>query len=102
MNEMSELFEVDKSGISHHLKNIFQTGELPQEGSRSIQRELEYFNLDAIISAGYRVNSIRGTQFRKWATQRLREYIIKGYIMDDDQLKQSNISVTLWSIFTFK
>src|SRR4030067_2422411 len=88
LNQMAELFQVDKSGISRHLKNIYQTGELrteatianfatvQKEGSRSVQRALQYYNLDAIISVGYRVNSIRGKQFRIWANQRLREYII--------------------------
>lgn len=101
LSQMAELFQVDKSGISRHLKNIYETGELrieatvanfatvQQEGSRSVQRALEYYNLDAIISVGYRVNSIRGTQFRIWATQRLREYLIKGFTLDDDRLKQA-------------
>src|SRR3990170_3577784 len=101
LSQMAELFQVDKSGISRHLKNIYETGELrpeatianfatvQQEGSRSVQRALEYYSLDAIISVGYRVNSIRGTQFRIWATQRLREYIIKGFTLDDDRLKQA-------------
>ena len=99
--QMAELFQVDKSGISRHLKNVYDTGELlPEatvakfatvrmEGDRSVQRELEYYNLDAIISVGYRVNSIRGTQFRIWATQRLREYIIKGFTLDDERLKET-------------
>jgi hypothetical protein len=99
--QMAELFQVDKSGISRHLKNVYDTGELlPEatvakfatvrmEGERSVQRELEYYNLDAIISVGYRVNSIRGTQFRMWATQRLREYIIKGFTLDDERLKET-------------
>lgn len=101
LSQMAELFQVDKSGISRHLKNIYETRELSpvatianfatvqQEGTRSVQRTLEYYNLDAIISVGYRVNSIRGTQFRIWATKRLREYIIKGFTMDDDRLKQA-------------
>ncbi len=101
LGQMAELFQVDKSGISRHLANIYETGELrpeatianfatvQQEGSRSVRRELEYYNLDAIISVGYRVNSIRGTQFRIWATQRLREYIVKGFAMDDERLKQA-------------
>lgn len=101
LSQMAELFQVDKSGISRHLKNIYETGELrteatianiatvQQEGSRSVQRALEYYSLDAIISVGYRVNSIRGTQFRIWATQRLREYIIKGFTLDDARLKQA-------------
>ena len=101
INQMADLFQVDKSGISRHLKNIFETGELvldatvakfatvQPEGQRSVRRELEYYNLDAIISVGYRVNSIRGTHFRIWATQRLREYIIKGFTLDDKRLKQA-------------
>ena len=99
INQMAELFHVDKSGISRHLKNIYETGELQreatvakyatvqEEGGRSVSRDLEYYNLDPIISVGYRVNSIRGTQFRIWATQRLREYIVKGFTLDDERLK---------------
>jgi hypothetical protein len=101
LNQMAKLFQVDKSGISRHLKNIFDTGELKpeatvanfatvqQEGARSVSRTIENYNLDVIISVGYRVNSIRGTQFRIWATQRLREYIIKGFTMDDERLKRA-------------
>ncbi len=99
IDQMALLFGVDKSGISRHLKNIFSTGELVKsatvakfatvqtEGNRQISRNIDYYNLDAIISVGYRVNSIRGTQFRIWATQRLREYIVKGFTMDDERLK---------------
>lgn len=99
LNQLAELFQVDKSGVSRHLKNIFETGELQlaatvanfatvqQEGERTVTRNVDHYNLDAIISVGYRVNSIRGTQFRIWATQRLREYIIKGFTMDDERLK---------------
>ncbi len=99
INQMAELFRVDKSGISRHLKNVYDAGELrreataakyatvQEEGGRSVSRGLEYYNLDAIISVGYRVNSIRGTQFRIWATQRLREYIVKGFTLDDERLK---------------
>jgi hypothetical protein len=98
-NLMAELFQVDKSGISRHLENIYETGELAreatvarfatvqQEGSRQVSRDLEHYNLDAIISVGYRVNSLRGTQFRIWATQRLREFLVKGFVLDDDRLK---------------
>ena len=87
--QMAELFDRDKSVISRHLKNVFDTGELPREatvaktatvqteGGRHVSREIEYFNLDAVISVGYRVNSIKGTQFRIWATQRLREYLVQ-------------------------
>lgn len=99
INQMGGLFGVDKSGISRHLKSIYESGELDKistvakfatvqnEGNRSIERIIEYYNLDAIISVGYRVNSIRGTQFRIWASQRLREYIVKGFTMDDERLK---------------
>ena len=99
IDQMALLFGVDKSGISRHLKNIFATGELVKpatvakfatvqtEGNHQVNRNIDYYNLDAIISVGYRVNSIRGTQFRIWATQRLREYIVKGFTMDDERLK---------------
>jgi len=98
---MSVLFQVDKSGISRHLKNIYETGELLQEatvakfatvqneGGRQVKRDIEFYNLDAIISVGYRVKSLRGTQFRIWATQRLREYLIKGFTMNDQRLKDA-------------
>jgi len=101
INQMADLFHVDKSGISRHLRNVFETGELPREatvakfatvqreGDREVRRDLEHYNLDAIISVGYRVNSYRGTQFRIWATQRLREYIVKGFTLDDERLKQA-------------
>jgi len=97
---MAEIFGVSKSTISEHLTNIFATGELQQnatvrnfrtvqtEGSRQVKREIEYYNLDAIISVGYRVNSVQATAFRKWATSVLREYMIKGFALDDERLKQ--------------
>lgn len=94
--EMAELFQVDKSGISRHLRNIYETGELSQESvvakfattaADGKTYQVEHYNLDAIISVGYRVNSLRGTQFRIWATQRLREYLVKGFAMDDERLK---------------
>lgn len=101
LNQMAELFQRDKSVISRHISNIFEEGELSTEatvakfatvqteGDRQVQREVDYYNLDVIISVGYRVKSHRGTQFRIWATQRLREYIVKGFTMDDDRLKQA-------------
>jgi hypothetical protein len=101
INQMAELFQVDKSSISKHLKNIYKTGELvknrtvakiatvQKEGKRDINREIEFYNLDAIISVGYRINTIRGTQFRIWATERLREYIVKGFALNDDHFKQA-------------
>jgi len=101
LNQMAELFQRDKSVISRHVSNIFKEGELAraatvakyttvqQEGGRDVSRGVEYFNLDVIISVGYRVKSHRGTQFRIWATQRLREYIVKGFTLDDERLKQA-------------
>ena len=99
--QMAELFDRDKSVISRHLKNIFDTGELPREatvaksatvqteGGRHVSREIEHFNLDAVISVGYRVNSIKGTQFRIWATQRLREYLVQGYTLNQSRFDQN-------------
>lgn len=99
--QMVELFQRDKSVISKHIKNVFDEGELDEkatvaffatvqdEGKRSIERRISYYNLDVIISVGYRVKSHRGTQFRMWATQRLREYITKGFAMNDDLLKKA-------------
>ncbi|EGV02923.1 toxin-antitoxin system, toxin component, Fic family [Streptococcus infantis SK970] len=97
---ISELFGVSKSTVSHHLSNIYSDGELDKlatvrkfrtvqkEGNRAVQRELEYYNLDAIISVGYRANSTKATQFRIWATNTLKEFIIKGFVLDDERLKQ--------------
>jgi hypothetical protein len=99
--QMCELFQRDKSVISRHIKNIFKEGELKEdssvaknatvqkEGNRKVSREVTFYNLDVIISVGYRVKSHRGTQFRIWATQRLREYLIKGFTMNDDLLKNA-------------
>ena len=97
---MAEIFDTTKQTISYHLNNIFKELELGKtatvkeiltvqtEGNRSIERQLEYYNLDAIISVGYRVNSYNATQFRRWATSVLREYLIKGFALDDERLKQ--------------
>jgi hypothetical protein len=96
---MAVLFGVGVAAISKHLDNIYESGELQreatlsiletvqQEGARQVARKLEYFNLDAVISVGYRVNSAQATQFRIWATQLIKEYIIKGFAMDDERLK---------------
>ena len=96
---MAELFDVDVSTVNEHLKNIFKSEELDQdstignfpivqnEGKRTVRRTLAFYNLDAIIAVGYRVNSRAATQFRKWATASLKEYIIKGFILNDDMLK---------------
>jgi hypothetical protein len=97
---MAELFGVDVRTINEHLQNIYETNELDrlatirkfrivqQEGGRDVARDIDYHNLDAIIAVGYRVNSREATQFRIWATQTLREYIIKGFALDDERLKQ--------------
>lgn len=97
---MAELFEVGIPTINEHLKNIFETDELDEnsairkfrivqnEGGREVEREVQHYNLDVIIALGYRVNSKRATQFRIWATQRLREYIVKGFAIDDERLAQ--------------
>jgi hypothetical protein len=117
--QMAELFQTTQQNVSLHIQNIYEEGELPpeathkeslsvqpkgqvqspatvkeflivrQEGSRQVSRSVEHYNLDVIISVGYRVKSHRGTQFRIWATQRLREYIVKGFTMDDERLKQA-------------
>jgi len=98
LNEMTELFQRDKSVVSKHIKNVFEEGELSPDAvvanfattaADGKTYQVDHFNLDVIISVGYRVKSHRGTQFRIWATQRLREYIIKGFTMDDDRLKQA-------------
>lgn len=101
LNQLAELFGRDKSSISKHITNVFEEGELlpdrtiakfatvQDEGTRSVAREIEHYNLDVIISVGYRVKSHRGTQFRIWATERLREYIVKGFTMDDERLKEA-------------
>lgn len=101
--ELTTLFEVSKSTISEHFKNIFESGELDEartvrkfrtvrtEGERQVTRELEHYNLDAIISVGYRVNSAQATQFRIWATQILKEFIKKGFVLDDERLKQGKM-----------
>jgi hypothetical protein len=97
--QIAELFDVKVPAISKHIKNIFESGELQeastvskmeivrQEGKREVRREVDFYNLDMIISIGYRVNSKQATNFRIWATQVLREYIIKGFAMDDERLK---------------
>ncbi len=96
LKQMVELFQRDKSVISRHIKNIFEEGELARKSvvaqfaTTAADRktyQVDFYNLDVIISVGYRVNSHRGTQFRIWATQRLREYLVKGFTMDDERLK---------------
>ena len=97
--QIAELFDTTKQNVNLHIQNIFNEGELlpeatvkksltvQKEGAREVRRQLSYYNLDVIISVGYRIKSIIATHFRQWATQRLREYIIKGFVLDDDRLK---------------
>ncbi len=96
---MAELFQTTQQNISQHIRNIFEEGELTpeathkkflsvrREASRDVRRELDFYNLDMIISVGYRVKSLIATRFRIWATQQLKEYIIKGFVMNDERLK---------------
>ncbi len=100
--QMGQLFGKDKRTISEHISNIFSEGELEKsstvrkfrtvqtEGNREVERELDHYNLDVIISVGYRVKSVQGTQFRIWATQRLKEYIVKGFTLNDDRFKSGS------------
>lgn len=100
INRMAELFGTSKQSISYHLQNIYKENELDREatvkeiltvqieGQREVSRKLEYYNLDAVIAVGYRVSSRQATQFRVWATQTLKEFIIKGFVLDDERLKQ--------------
>jgi hypothetical protein len=97
---MAELFQITPQNVTIHLRNIYKEGELSEsatckeylqvrtEGIRPIQRKLKHYNLEAILSVGYRVRSHRGTQFRRWATERLREYLVKGFVMNDERLKE--------------
>jgi hypothetical protein len=97
---MAELFQITPQNITMHIKSIYDEGELIElatckeylqvrkEGSRQVKRKLMHYNLDMIIAVGYRVRSHRGTQFRRWATERLREYLVKGFVMDDQRLKE--------------
>ncbi|KPL53169.1 hydroxyacid dehydrogenase [Prosthecomicrobium hirschii] len=99
--EIAELFDKDVRTVSEHIKNVFSEGEcdsgatirkfriVQTEGSRQVEREVDSYNLDVILSVGYRVRSARGTQFRRWATTVLREYLVKGFAMDDARLKQA-------------
>jgi hypothetical protein len=101
---MAELFQSSKQNVSHHIQSIYDEGELlpegtvkkyltvQQEGERQVRRNLEYYNLDMIISVGYRVKSTVATRFRIWATQRLKEYIVKGFTMDDERLKNPPVA----------
>ncbi len=103
---MSELFDKNTDTIGMHLRNIFSSDELDEkatteessvvqtEGMRQVRRKVNFYNLDAIISVGYRVNSLRGTRFRQWATQRLKDYLVEGYAINEQRLKQKQQEVT--------
>lgn len=98
--QLVDLFQSSKQNISLHIRNVYEEGELEEErtvkeyltvqseGTRDVQRAIKHYNLDVIIAIGYRVRSHRGTQFRRWATERLREYLVKGFAMDDERLKE--------------
>ncbi len=98
--QIAEIYDTTQQNINLHIRNIFQEGELPdgethkkyllvrQEGNRQVQRNIDHYNLDMVIAIGYRVQSQIATRFRRWATQRLHEYIQKGFALDDERLKQ--------------
>ncbi|MBN2778091.1 MAG: virulence RhuM family protein, partial [Bacteroidales bacterium] len=98
-DQMATLFGKGRSTVTEHIANVFEEGELEQsrtcrkfrqvrkEGNREVERKIDHYNLDVIISVGYRVKSVQGTQFRIWATQRLKEYIIKGFALNDERFK---------------
>lgn len=104
--QMAELFGCRPRNIGLHLQNVYSEAELSEnqttkdyflvqkEGSKEVRRPIKHYNLDAIISVGYRVNSLRGTQFRIWATQKLREYIVKGFVLDDERLSDGRVAKT--------
>jgi len=101
-DQMATLFGKGRSTVTEHIANIFEEGELEQnrtcrkfrqvrkEGNREVEREIDHYNLDVIIAVGYRVKSQQGTQFRIWATQRLKEYIVKGFTLNDERFKSGN------------
>lgn len=104
--QMAELFDCTVENIIIHTQNVYNCGELSEkattkeslvvqrEGNRMVQRPTKIYNLDLVISVGYRINSLRGTQFRIWATQKLRDYIIKGFVMDDERLSEGHVQKT--------
>ncbi len=101
--QMAELFDKDVKTVNEHIQNVYSEVELQRdptirnfrivqkEGNRAVSRDIEHYNLDVIISVGYRVKSLRGTQFRIWATQKLKEYIVKGFVMDDERLSEGGV-----------
>ena len=92
--QIAELFQRDRSVITKHIRNVFSEGELQEKSNVQIlhisgsDKPVKFYNLDVIISVGYRVKSLRGTQFRIWASQTLKEYIVKSFVLDDNRLKQ--------------
>lgn len=112
--QMAELFEVDSDTISYHLKNIYKDEELQKdsttelfsvvqkEGKRDVKRQIEHYNLDAILSVGYRVNSKKATKFRIWATKILKDYLIKGYALNKDKLKEQKLDELTQTLNLFK
>lgn len=100
--QIAEIFQTTPQNITLHLKKIYAIGEVEMistckeylqvqtEGKRSVERKQTFYNLDAILSVGYRINSIRGTQFRQWATQRLKDYLVQGYAINEKRLKEAN------------
>ena len=96
---MAQLFQTTPQNVTMHIQTIYEEGELAEtatckeflqvrkEGTREVKRVLKHYSLDVILAVGYRVRSLRGTQFRRWATERLREYLVKGFVMDDERLK---------------
>lgn len=112
---IAEMYQKSVKTVNEHIKNIFREGELEasttirnnrivqKEGSREVEREISCYNLEMILAVGYRVRSHRETQFRKWATERLNEYLVKGFTMDDDRLKETrNLGANYISLFTGK
>ena len=105
LDQLSSLFQRDKSTISRHIKNVFNEGELERDSvvakiattaADGKTYQVDYYNLDVIISVGYRVKSLIATQFRRWATERLNEYMIKGFTMDDERLKNLGGGGNYW------
>lgn len=104
-HQLAELFDGSRSNIVEHIKNIYKSKELDEtstcrkfrqvrfEGKRQVERQIDHYNLDVIISVGYRVNSMRGTQFRQWATQRLKDYLVQGYVINERRLKEKQQEV---------
>ncbi|HLJ54843.1 MAG TPA: RhuM family protein [Chthonomonadaceae bacterium] len=106
--QLAGLFGVELPTINHHQKSIYDIGELTEaatlrrirrvqrEGNRDVAREIEFYNLDIAISVGYRVNSLQATQFRIWPTQTLREFVVKGFVLDDERLKLNRCGFAAW------